>query len=339
MKLQERKNAFINLGKLFKKNDNFKDDFVKIKSKNGWFIEKFVKISLDNWAKALSEENINKWLKPYEKQGFTKNKIKTIGIVMAGNIPLVGLHDLICILISNNKALIKTSSKDDFLIKKVIRLLIKIEPKFNNLIEFTDKYLKDFDAIIATGSNNTGRYFESYFNKYPNIIRKNRYSVAILNGKETPQEIEKLSDDIFMYFGLGCRNVSKIFIHKNFNLSFLLDNLKKYQFVKENNKYANNYDYQKSIFLLNQDNHLDNGFVLLKEDANFSSPISTLYYEFYENEKQLNEKLEIHKNNIQCIVGNCENIKTINLGETQTPNLWDYADNVDVLSFLMKLKS
>jgi len=256
---------------------------------------------------------------------------------LAGNIPMVGFHDLFTVLISGNKVNLKLSSKDDILIKKIIDILIMVKPEFKNYIKIENSHLKNFDGIIATGSNNTSRYFESYFRKYKNIIRKNRISFAILNGMESSEDIQNLGKDIFTYFGLGCRNVSKIFIPRNFNFSFLLENFKNFEFVKDHNKYKNNYDYNKAIFLLNNISHFDNGFVLLKEDKSFFSPISTIFYEFYDNLENLEFNLQFRKEEIQCVVGSSLKLKNVNFGETQKPNLWDFADNIDTLEWNYKL--
>ncbi len=336
MKLIERKKAFIILGKHLK-NLTLDEIFLeKVFFKNRWFIKKFVKSSLKNIANILNEENINKFLEPYIHM--EKNKIsKTAALVLAGNIPMVGFHDLFTVLISGNKVNLKLSSKDDILIKKVIDILIEIQPGFKNYIKIENSHLKNFDGIIATGSNNTARYFESYFRKYKNIIRKNRISFAILNGMESAEEIQNLGKDIFTYFGLGCRNVSKIFIPRNFNFSFLLENFKNFEFVKNHNKYKNNYDYNKAIFLLNNISHFDNGFVLLKEDKSFFSPISTIFYEFYDNLEKLEFNLQFKKEAIQCVVGSSLKLKNVNFGETQKPNLWDFADNIDTLEWNYKL--
>jgi hypothetical protein len=257
---------------------------------------------------------------------------------MAGNIPLVGFHDMLCVLISGHIFLGKMSSKDDQILKTIAEILIAINPEFNELINFTDK-LSNFDAIIATGSNNTSRYFESFFKNYPHIIRKNRNSIAILNGKETQDELYKLADDIFLYFGLGCRNISKLFVPKEYNFDNFLDAIKHYQNIITNKKYFNNYKYNKSILQINKTPHIDNGFMLLKEDYAISSPISTIYYKEYINILDLKKIVNQSLDNIQCIVTNNNHFNNaVKFGQAQKPELWDYSDNVDTLNFMIQIK-
>lgn len=301
--------------------------------KNGWFTPSNIIFASQSWANALQEENIKKWLSKYHIP--SKNK-KTIGLVLAGNIPLVGFHDIICVLISGHKALVKTSSSDNELIKFYVDYLIFCCPALVNEIEFTEK-LENFDAVIATGSNNTARYFEYYFRNKPSIIRKNRNSVAVLSGKETVNELEKLGADIFTYFGLGCRNVSKIFVPKNYDFKNLFEALFKYKSLIDNQKYINNYDYNKAVFLMSLYQILDNGFLVLKEDTSYSSPIASLFYEYYDTKEQIEKKLETDKEQIQCIVSHLSLKNNIDFGQTQLPQLWDYADGVDTLSFLIDL--
>ena len=281
----------------------------------------------------LREDQLTTWTSKYSLE---PAKPKTIALVMAGNIPLVGFHDFLCVLISGHHAQIKLSSKDSKLIKYLVNYLERVEPGFRGQITFVDR-LQNFDAIIATGSDNSARYFEYYFGKYPNIIRKNRTSCAVLEGGESDQEIENLASDIFSYFGLGCRNVSKLYVPNDYDFIKLLSRLDTYKDVIHHHKYCNNYDYQKSILLVNGIKHLDNGFVLLQENEKLVSPISVLYYERFSNDDDLRNKLETNATKLQCVVGK-KKPATIPFGQAQYPNVWDYADQLDTLKFLSELK-
>ncbi len=304
---------------------------------NPWFIDESINYALQQWAQILSQENIEKWLKKYQEPKDDQQP-QVIGVVLAGNLPLVGFHDFVSVLVSGNKFLGKLSSSDQFLLPAIARILIKIEPEFAERIQFTEDQLTGFDAIIATGSNNSARYFESYFAKYPHIIRKNRNGVAVLTGAET--NLDLLAEDILRYFGLGCRNVSKLFVPVNYNFSPLLESMTNFEFVANHNKYRNNYDYNKSILLVNRVPHLDNGFVLLKEDTSIASPISVIHYEYYQDLNELRKQLAADKDLVQCVVSE-ENIneESVLLGQSQNPNLWDYADGIDTIEFLLSLSS
>jgi hypothetical protein len=244
------------------------------------------------------------------------------GVIMAGNIPLVGFHDFLSVLISGNNIIAKTSSKDCELIVKISGILCDINPGFTDKIEFTNGPLTDFDVIIATGSNNSSRYFESYFSKYPNIIRKNRTSIAILDGNETDAELESLGTDIFSYFGLGCRNVSKIYLPEGYELSKLIQNWSTFA----------NYDFNKAVYLVNKEIFHDTGYILLKENNTLSSPVSVLYFEYFKSQFAAEQRIKKNMENIQCIVGT----DSIPFGKAQSPQLWDYADGIDTIDFLLK---
>ena len=299
---------------------------------NAWFTVDSVRMSLKGIGQYLQEDELTTWLKPYPEP----SESKTIALVLAGNIPLVGFHDFLCALIIGHKVQIKLSSKDSKLFNYLIKQLIWLEPEFQNRIEFKDR-LESFDAIIATGSDNTARYFEYYFNKYPNIIRKNRTSCAILTGNETDGDLDQLGTDIFSYFGLGCRNVSKVFAPEGYDFKRLLSSLDRFKNIIHHHKYCNNYDYQKSIMLVNGSPFLDNGFLMLLESDKLVSPISVLYFESYKNQEDLINKLNVNSEKIQCIVGN-ESPAIIPFGQAQFPRVWDYADQIDTLKFLSELK-
>lgn len=314
--------------------EKFKDLLQLSQSHNGWFTPEQVYFAVQSWAEALTEENLNQWLSAYEQ---LDSKPKTVGLILAGNIPLVGFHDFLSVLISGHKALVKTSSNDQHLIQFLANYMISVDPKLSYYISFTDGKLENFDAIIATGSNNTARYFEFYFKNKPSIIRKNRNSVAVLNGKESHDDLVNLGEDIFRYFGLGCRNVSKLFVPRDYSFESFFKAIYEYKDVIYYEKYSNNYDYNKAVFLMSNFKLLDNEFLTLKEDTSYSSPISSVFYEYYENLEELQTRLKNEAEQIQCIVSNNLIENAIPFGQTQQPKLWDYADNVDTLKFLSTL--
>ena len=349
----DKKRCFIELGKFLSQfsenktiknpsvlhNDLFFEDFKDLiqlsQSHNGWYTPENVYFAIQSWASALTEKNLDKWLSAYD---FKEAKPKNIGLILAGNIPLVGFHDFLSVLISGNKVLIKKSSNDQFLLPFLTKYLIAVEPELADNITFVEGKLENFDAVIATGSNNTARYFEYYFKDKPSIIRKNRNSVAVLNGEETREQLVALGEDIFRYFGLGCRNVSKLFVPKGYSFNAFFEAIFEYQDIIHYEKYANNYDYNKAVFLMSNFKLLDNGFLTIKEDSSYASPISSVFYEFYENLDDLQIQLTSETEQIQCIV--CNNLikDSIDFGQTQRPNLWDYADNTDTISFLLTIK-
>jgi hypothetical protein len=258
---------------------------------------------------------------------------------MAGNIPMVGFHDFLTVLIAGDYLKAKLSSDDPKLIPAIAGLLGQIQPEFAERIDFVENQLSGFDAIIATGSNNTARYFDYYFGKYPNIIRKNRNGVAVLTGEESDEDLSALADDIFLYYGLGCRNVSKLFAPENYDFKELLHTLEKRTDITEHHKYFNNYEYNKSIFLLNNTSHLDSGNVLLVEKDAFASPVSVLNFSTYNSFDALNKFLFESKNEVQCIVSVSDKVAgSIPPGTSQSPELWDYADGIDTVRFLLEIE-
>jgi len=336
LELIRRKNSFLELGQRLKILDNSLFDSIinKASTKNPWFTKENIQLSFKGLINYLEKDKIDTWLDRYE---FVKISPKRVGVVLAGNIPLVGVHDLICILISGHKLIAKLSNQDDVLIPFIIDVLCEIEPEFKKDIVFVDQ-LKDIDAVIATGSDNSSRYFDYYFSKYPNIIRKNRTSVAILDGNESCEELYSLGHDIFTYFGLGCRNVSKLYLPEGKEIKDLIPYFDSYKHLHDHTKYSNNYYYNKSILLVNQYKHLDSGFALFHESEALSSPISMIYYEYYKDIKQVKSILNPLRNKVQCLVTNIDDIENrIQFGEAQRPELRDYADNVDTMKFLLKL--
>ncbi len=336
MTLENRIDAFVKLGKQLE--DMTPDERTALASvafaKNPWFDEASVFYALEGVMTLLNEQYLHEWLYPYHLKQVTPKKV---GVVMAGNIPLVGFHDFLSVLISGHHLLAKLSASDDVLLRKLAAMLVAIEPAFSDHFEFVDM-LKDADAIIATGSDNTARYFEYYFAKRPNIIRKNRTSVAILTGHEETEDLKALGDDIFRYYGLGCRNVSKLFVPEGYTFDKFYEANEDRKAILDHHKYNNNYDYNKSILLVNREPHFDNGFLLLRPSQQLVSPISVLFYETFTSITHLREKLSEEKEKIQCIVsahGWFEG--STPYGNAQCPMLWDYADGVDTVDFLQKL--
>ncbi|MFP4289271.1 MAG: acyl-CoA reductase [Bacteroidales bacterium] len=353
--LKQRLNAFIKLGDniqtVLHSNDpknlseSQKTLWKQIKESaiyNPWFTEENVVAALQGIAQMLEKEKIEQWISDYPQNYFQPTKPKTVAVIMAGNIPLVGFHDMLCVLISGNILLGKLSGQDNHLPVILTEMLIEIEPDFSDFIIMTSETISGFDAVIATGSNNTSRYFEYYFGKYPHIIRKNRSSIAVLNGNETNEALALLAHDVFQYFGLGCRNVSKIFVPKDFNISKLAENWQQYEKLNRHSKYMNNYDYQKAIMLVNKIPHLDTGFALLTENPSLSSPLSVIHYEYYDNMSLLQKQIKQLKDQLQCISTTMQNltqeVPLVEHGKTQIPGPSDYADGVDTLNFLFSLQ-
>ena len=348
----DKKRSFIELGKFLRQfsenesiqnpsvlhNDLFFEKFEALihlsQSHNGWYTPEQVYYSIQSWASALTEENLDQWLSAYN---FKDLNPKNVALILAGNIPLVGFHDFLSVLISGHNVVVKTSSNDQHLLPFLAKYLVETNAGFSNKIHFSEGKLENFDAVIATGSNNTARYFEYYFKDKPSIIRKNRNSVAVLNGMETKEQLAALGQDIFRYFGLGCRNVSKLFVPKGFVFDVFFEAIFEYQDVIHYEKYANNYDYNKAVFLMSNFKLLDNGFLTLKEDNSHASPISSVFYEFYDNLEDLQIRLASESEQIQCIVSNNLIENSIDFGQTQNPKLWDYADNTDTISFLLTI--
>lgn len=334
MNLEERIEAFAKLGSFLHAIDNeTREEIIRnARNENAWFTDKSINLAFDGIIQMLDPAKLRAWTSRYD---LDPKQVRTVATVMAGNIPLVGFHDFLSVLIGGHQIQIKPSSKDLFLLKFLIRSLTGIEPRLAERITVVDM-LKNFDAVIATGSDNSARYFEYYFSRYPHIIRKNRSSCAILTGFETNEEFATLGKDVFSYFGLGCRNVSKVFVPEQFDFAKLFKNWSAYEDVILHHKYHNNYDYQKSILLVNNEPHLDSGYLLLRESEGLVSPISVLFYEYYSTWDGLCSRLESEKEKLQCIVGNAKPA-TVKIGSAQSPEVWDYADQIDTLEFLEKL--
>lgn len=343
MNINQRIEIICGIGKFLKnyldeKYDNNKDHklvefekiIIKAQSINPWFTDENIKVNLTYWSEKLTKTNLKQWLNKYD---LNNNSRKNIAIIMAGNIPLVGFHDFICVFLSGHNSIIKLSNSDNCILP-FLTDLIKLP---SERIVYSDSFLKDYDGVIATGSDNTSRYFDYYFKNKNSIIRKNRNSIAILDGEESDCDLKSLSNDIFTYFGLGCRNVSKLYVPRNYNFDSFFNSIFSYKELINNHKYANNYDYNKAIYLMSEYKFLDNGFFIVKEGKEMHTPISTINYEYYDNISVLREKINQQEDKIQCIVSNIEFEGKVDFGETQNPSLNQYADNMDVMNFLLTI--
>ncbi len=330
MKLQERIELLVELGKhLLSKDEVWEKCKQNAQIQNSWFTKDFIELSVQNIAtNFLQKSLLENWTNKLQNENLNP---KTIGVVMAGNIPLVGLHDFLSVFISGNKIKIKASTKDELLIKHITNWIQTKHPEANELIQYFE-ILKNCDAFIATGSNNSSRYFEYYFGKYPNIIRKNKTSVAILEGNEQAQDLENLADDVHLYFGLGCRNVTKIYVPENYDFIPLLAAFNKYKYFSEHHKFKNNYDYNLALHILNNKFYMSNGTILLVENESNFSAVSQLHYEYYSDKEAVIKKLNSSED-LQCIVAK----KHLPFGKAQCPSLTDYADGVNTLDFLENL--
>lgn len=351
MNIQKRIEAFSKLGNILRAYsnedllntnpslyDSFEFTVKKANAANGWFTIDNVKYAIMSLGKMLKNDNLNKWIERYESDFCLGNNARKIGVIMAGNIPAVGFHDLLCVLISGNKILIKSSSADDHLIRFIADLLIEIEPEFEKYIQFAGDKLKDFDAIIATGSNNTSRYFEHYFGKFPNIIRKNMNAVALLNGNETNADIEGLAEDVFRYFGMGCRNVSAILAPNDYDMERITSGFQSWEQIIDHNKYYNNYVYYKTLSTLNIEQYYDGGFYIMKASESIPGPLSVINIISYNSLDDAKNFIEDHLQEIQCVASIESSVKKhVKPGQTQNPELWDYADEIDTMKFLISL--
>lgn len=304
---------------------------------NPWFGIDNIMYSLHSIGESIKRSAIEEWVLNYPELADAKN-CNRVGVVMAGNLPLVGFHDFFYVLMSGHKLIAKLSSDDKYLLPAVAAKLIEFEPQFADFIVFAEQKLESYEAVIATGSNNSARYFEYYFGKHPNIIRKNRNAIAVISGNENAGQLEALSYDILRYYGMGCRNVSRLFVPENYDFNNLLAVLAKNERLIENSKFRNNYDYYKSIYLINQQPFFDNGSLILRQESLISSPISVIYYDYYKTIEEVAEFIETNEDKIQCVIACNEKLaEAIPFGKAQQPGLNDYADGVDVMKFLLSL--
>ncbi|WP_207573368.1 acyl-CoA reductase [Blattabacterium sp. DPU] len=329
-------NKFYTYNKYLSKNykmffPHFKKIIDKVTIINKWFRIEDLLITFDQWGNNLKKDKLECWMNKYY---FTK-KNKKILVIMPGNIPMVGFHDFLCVILSGHKIIIKLSEEDNLLLPFLCKIIIYENPILKNKIKFTNNiFYEKFDYVIATGNNNTARYFEYYFRKYPILLRKSRTSVAILRGNETEKELISLNQDMLTYSGRGCRNVGKIFIPHNYNVHLILEKSFISEYITKNYKYTDNYKYYLSIYTMNKFDFQKNHFVILKEEKNYHSPISVVYYEFYNNLSQLKKKILENNQQIQCVVSKNFWDKEIFFGKTQYPKLEDYADEINTIQFL-----
>lgn len=304
-------------------------------SENQWFTANNIKKSIDSITeKYTAEEKLNKWIERYQVPENTEPKV--LGLLLAGNIPFVGIHDVIAGFITGHYLKLKFSDKDTYLMKMFVKLITDQNPQAKIYFEEVER-MNDIDLVIATGSNNTARYFDYYFGKKPNIIRKNRVSVAVLDPKTSMDELKHLGEDVFSYFGLGCRNVSKLYLPKGYRIEKIMEAFEDWKDWVMHNKYKNNFDYNYAIYLLNKVKFFTNGSLITLEDEGLYSRISCLHFSYYENKSDIINTLKTHENELQCVVSNVEleGVKTYKFGETQAPELWDYADGIDTMDFLV----
>ncbi|MFZ5940571.1 MAG: acyl-CoA reductase [Bacteroidota bacterium] len=356
MNLSERSEAFILLGRFLEQFthdpplpvrsldelnrlyfDRFVEALLRSTAENAWFTPSALREALQGIVLMLERETMEQWTAMYPELAYDPADPVNVGVVMAGNIPLVGFHDFLCVLLSGHRIMAKSSSRDRQLLPLCGEIVAHAEPRFRDRISFTEDRLLSPGAVIATGSNNSSRYFEYYFRSIPRIIRKNRNSAAVLGGEESPAQLEALGRDVFSFFGLGCRNVTKIWIPDGFPPEKLMEAFDGFAYLAGHNKYQNNVDYHRSVYLMNRIPFLDNGIVLLKEDLSLASPVGVVYYEKYTDIGRVNRQLEQQKDELQCVVSAVREIGGIAPGTAQTPMPWDYADGVDTIRFLIQL--
>lgn len=331
MILQERIELMIRLGEYITGGHaNWEAAKQSAAEKNGWFTPEFTQHAADQIARNfLTREKLKKWVAHYHIDDNIASK--NIGIIMAGNIPMVGFHDMLAVFISGHSQTVKLSSKDDVLLKHLVQYLSEIDEDILHRIAF-EEMLKGCDAYITTGGSNSALAFKEYFGKYPHIIRGNKTSVAVLTGEESSEQLSSLSDDIHLYFGLGCRNVTKLYVPENYDFVPLLKSFEKYKYFADHHKYKNNYDYQLSILLLNNVYYMTNESTMLTENTALFSPISQIFFEHYDNIETLTDRLQKNED-VQCVIGK----GNVPFGKAQEPSLFDYADGTDTMQFLLGL--
>ncbi|MDI3527579.1 MAG: hypothetical protein PWR03_1762 [Tenuifilum sp.] len=345
MNIEKRINAFVNLGLKISESVTNASSLLGHSVYNAQFINPwFTPSNIINAANAITQKWLKRdalaeWVKKYPIQYFNPKKVYEVGVIMAGNIPLVGFHDFLCVLITGNRINIKLSSKDGGLTESIAKMLLEVEPEFKDFIKISDGTLKDFDAVIATGSDSSAKYFDYYFRNYPSLIRGHRNSVAVLSGNESDEELALLSNDIFSYFGLGCRNVSKLLVPVGYNFERLINSMEKWTNLINHHRYANNYEYNRTILIMNQEQHLDTGFSLLVPNESIDAQVSVINYQEYNSIDAVTDYLALNDSKIQCVVSNIPiyHSRLVNFGEAQRPLLTDYSDGIDTIEFLGKL--
>ncbi|HEU4471997.1 MAG TPA: acyl-CoA reductase [Flavisolibacter sp.] len=332
MNLEKRKALLVRLGTYMAgKDEAWQAVKQRAFAENNWFIPEFVDLAASNIAQQyLQPAQLDLLASRYQVPA-ENSQPKKVGIVMAGNIPLVGFHDLLCVFLAGHHAMVKPSSKDEVLVRHLADQMTKWDEEVSACLTVSEM-IRNCDAYIATGSNNSSRYFEYYFRKYPSIIRRNRTSVALLRGDETPAELDRLADDVYQYFGLGCRNVTKIFVPEHYDFVPLLEAFRKYDYLANHHKYKNNYDYNLAVHILNNQFYMSNGSILLVENESPFSPIAQLHYQYYKDLDDAEASLQ-NNENIQCVVS----ASHTSFGQAQVPEVCDFADGTDTMAFLMKL--
>ncbi|TXB60079.1 acyl-CoA reductase [Phaeodactylibacter luteus] len=337
MTLKERIDVLARLGSHLLQEDDYLEAVMKrTEYNNGWFTVAQQQASISAIARQfLDRAALEAWASPYELEPATP---QTVGIVMAGNIPLVGFHDWLSVFVAGHRAVVKLSEKDQFLFPYLMKVLQQLDSRTAGYVKLANR-LEGFDAVIATGSNNAARYFEAYFGKYPHIIRRNRNAAAVLSGSETPEELNALGQDVFQYYGLGCRNVSKVYVPKGYDFGPLLQALHNYREVVLNTKYKNNFDYNYALHLLNNEPFRANGCIMLLENPQLHSRIACLHYEYFETIDEVEKDLQARKGELQCVVARPGLLQrpAFAFGKAQQPSLTDYPDDVNLLEFLAQL--
>ncbi|MEI8204455.1 MAG: acyl-CoA reductase [Bacteroidota bacterium] len=344
--IQDRIKAFSELGDLLNAyllaenpispiNKRIEKIVLKAHQANEWFTPLFIRHALTEIAKQLTSDNLQLWLSKYNIPINENTNPKNIAIISAGNIPLVVFHDFLSVLISGNNAIVKLSSKDNLLLPMIADLLVEIDKRFSSTFDFSEDKLSDFDALIATGNNLAALLFDYKFKEKKRIIRKNRSSLAILKGNEAAEELNQLSHDMFLYFGLGCRNISKIFVPHHYDFSKMINSLKQYEFINEHKKYNSNYLFQKNILKMHQIQIIDTGFSIFRNHRDLHSPLGIIHFEYYTSTEEIKEYIRQNNENIQCIISNFNSLGNTQIGESQSPKLWDYADGIDTIEFIL----
>lgn len=335
--LDKRIEALADLGEHLQSGGNEVEEVIqKACRQNPWFTLQTVRESIHAVANNyLDKGRLERWLFGYQ---INTTKPRTIGLILAGNIPMVGFHDLLTVFICGHNGLVKLSEKDKVLILYMVDYLKTLHPEISKRITFAER-LKNYDAIIATGSNTSAVQFERYFSHVPHIIRKNRNGVGVVFKDTTDESLERLGEDILLHFGLGCRNVAKLYLEKGFNTDKLFESLESQKDVRNHNKYMNNYDYNNALMLLNQEKFITNDFIILKESPSFNSRIATVHFEYFDSVQELRKNIETNRDQIQCVVTDraIEGLSVIPFGKAQRPELSDYADGVDTVKFLTSL--
>jgi Acyl-CoA reductase (LuxC) len=338
MNLQERITVLARLGEHLQQDDEYLQAVIhRTEHTNAWFTKENQERAIQAIVhEFLQKEKLETWAGKYNIQEL--GPAKSVGLVMAGNIPLVGFHDVVCTFVAGHKSIIKLSDKDQYLLPYLLKVMGKINPASAAYFEIVER-LKEYEAVIATGSNNTARYFRAYFEKYPHVIRKNRNSVAVLDGQESDEELRSLGIDVFRYFGLGCRNVSKLYLPEGYDFNRLMERLHEFREIILHSKYKNNFDYNFALVTMNRTPFLNNGCIVLAEDPAIASRIAVLNYEYYTDKDTLLNELQAQSEQIQCVVtgGRIFDSPAVPFGKAQEPQLDDYADGVDVMEFLTKI--